>query len=94
MRAEAPERPAEVLAYPAVHDMPPPRTTATLDGQEQRQLEQDLVVARDTQKTYTTPAPEPPPAKPAVAVRKKPAVHRTPAPIPNVVPASSSRMIY
>ena len=29
--ANAPERPAEPLAYPAVHDMPPPRTTAVLD---------------------------------------------------------------
>jgi hypothetical protein len=94
MRAEAPERPAEVRAYPAVHEMPPPRTTATLDGSQQTEMEKELVKARETQKTYTTPAPQPPPPKPAVAARKKPASNPAPTPIPNVVPASSSRMIY
>ena len=95
MRAEVPERPAEAKPYPAVHEMPPPRTTVLMDGAEQQRMERELVTARDTQKTYTTAQPEAPPPPPvAAASRKKPAPQRTQAPIPNVVPASSSRTIY
>ena len=97
--AGAPERPSEVRAYPAVHDMPPPRTTATLDGSQQSEIEKELVAARERQKVAATPPPEPTAPelaspKPATTARKKPAPQRTPAPVPNVVPASSSRMIY
>ena len=41
-----PERPATPYAYPAVHDMPPPRETAVLSSEEQKKLEDDLAAAR------------------------------------------------
>ena len=47
----APARPAEQMAYPAVHDVPPPRTAAVLTDVEQHKLETDLVSARDQQQT-------------------------------------------
>ncbi len=47
--ASAPERPAEVQAYPAVHEMPPPRPVRMLDDDQQQKLEKDLKAARDRQ---------------------------------------------
>jgi hypothetical protein len=44
---EAPERPATPPPYPAVHDMPPPRAGTTLTDAEQKQLESDLIAARE-----------------------------------------------
>jgi hypothetical protein len=91
--ANAPERPAEKLAFPAVHAMPAPRTTGLLTADEQRALERDLVQARDTQRVG---AGQPPAAKPAA--QPAPAAAAKPAPAassgPRVVPASSSQMIY
>jgi hypothetical protein len=86
MRAEAPERPPEVRAYPAVHDMPPPRTTATLDGPAQQQMEKELVEARDRQKKAVDPT--------ASAPARKPAPRPAASPPPRVVPTSSSQMVY
>ena len=99
--ANTPERPVEAYAFPAVHDMPPQRTTAVLTADEQRNLERELVSARDAQKTSAKPAqPAPasapaakPAAKPAVAARAKPARQAEPAVSPPAQP-SSSRMIY
>src|SRR5512134_2229551 len=45
----APARPAEQMAYPAVHDVPPPRTAVMLTDVEQHKLETDLLAARDQQ---------------------------------------------
>ncbi|MCC6779217.1 MAG: hypothetical protein IT537_21745 [Hyphomicrobiales bacterium] len=42
----APKRPATPAAYPAVHDMPPPRASAVLTEEEQQKLENDLAAAR------------------------------------------------
>lgn len=91
----APERPAEQLAYPAVHDMPPPRTNAVLTGTEQQQVERELMAARDGQKAAAAPPAQPaaaakPAPKPVQTTRRKP----PPAPAPRLVPASSSRTIY
>jgi hypothetical protein len=47
--AGAPERPAEPVPYPAVHDMPAPRNSTPLTLTEQEQLERELVTARDGQ---------------------------------------------
>ena len=47
--ASAPARPAQQMTYPAVHDVPPPRTAATLTDVEQQKLETDLVTARNQQ---------------------------------------------
>jgi hypothetical protein len=76
-----PERPAEQLAYPAVHDMPPPRSAAVLTEVEQQKMEDDLVAARDAQQQASSGGP---------ATTKKKAVR----PAPRVVPVSSSRTIY
>lgn len=44
----APARSAEPVAYPAVHDMPPPRP-AVLDAEQQKKLEADLIAVRHRQ---------------------------------------------
>jgi len=86
----APARPAEQMAYPAVHDVPPPRTAAVLTDIEQQKLETDLASARDQQQNAAgvpqtwrkkKEAPKPEPAKTDAA---------RPAPIS----AASSRTIY
>ncbi len=45
--ADAPAAPVTPVAYPAVHNMPPARSAATLDSAQQKQLEDDLVAARN-----------------------------------------------
>jgi hypothetical protein len=42
----APPRPSTSGDYPAVHDMPPPRSTTPLSEEEQQKLEDDLIAAR------------------------------------------------
>src|SRR5262245_8888851 len=42
-----PQRPGTSRAYPAVHDMPPPRATTVLTDAETKKLESDLVAARN-----------------------------------------------
>ena len=41
-----PQRPTTASAYPAVHDMPPPRPTTVLSDAEQTKLESDFAAAR------------------------------------------------
>jgi len=41
-----PQRPTKPSAFPAVHDMPPPRGSTVLTDAEQKKLEDDLVAAR------------------------------------------------
>lgn len=79
MPAGAPERLAEPMAYPAVHAMPPPRSSTVLTEVEQQKMEDDLVAARDAQR----------PAQAAATAQKKPARQS-----PRVVPVASSRTIY
>ena len=43
----APARPATPAAYPAVHDMPPPRSDNVLTDEERKKLEADLIAARN-----------------------------------------------
>jgi hypothetical protein len=45
--ADAPAAPVTPVAYPAVHNLPPARSTSTLDRVQQKQLEDDLVAARN-----------------------------------------------
>ena len=47
----APERPETAPAYPAVHDMPPPRDGNRLSADELRDAEAELVAARNRQTT-------------------------------------------
>ena len=42
-----PQRPTGQAVYPAVHDMPPPRSNTLLTDAEQKKLEDDLVAARN-----------------------------------------------
>jgi hypothetical protein len=42
----APDRPPTPYAYPAVHEMPPPRDSRVLTSAEQQKLEDDLAAAR------------------------------------------------
>jgi hypothetical protein len=44
---DAPARPTNDAPYPAVHNMPPARATTPLSYDQQKQLEDDLVAARD-----------------------------------------------
>jgi hypothetical protein len=45
--AETPQRPAKPYVYPAVNDLPPPRTYPMLTAEEQKKLEDDLTAARE-----------------------------------------------
>jgi hypothetical protein len=92
--AGAPERPADPLAFPPVHDMPPPRTTAVLTSDEQRRIEKELVAAREGQRA--APAEEAPqaPALAPVAPSRKPVIQPRPAAKPRPAPASSAATIY
>jgi hypothetical protein len=44
-----PERSATPVAYPAVHDMPPPRNSTVLTADEQKKAEAELAAARTAQ---------------------------------------------
>jgi hypothetical protein len=44
-----PARPASQMAYPAVHDMPPPRTSAVLTPEQVKDAEAELTAVRDRQ---------------------------------------------
>jgi hypothetical protein len=81
--ADAPERPVAPPNYPAVHDMPPPRSNSTLSAEEQVKLEEDLVAVRTRQEVIAGTAP-------ATAKKRRP-----PAPAePRVIPTASSNSIY
>ncbi len=59
-----PARPATQMAYPAVHDMPPPRTQVVLTPEQVKDAEAELTAVRDRQ-------PGGPPAATAKKDRKK-----------------------
>lgn len=65
--AGAPVRPETPYAYPAVHDMPPPRGSVPMTEDEQARLEKELTNVRDRQEG------RPPPGKKAATTAKKPA---------------------
>jgi hypothetical protein len=80
--AHAPQRPAEAIAYPAVHDIPPPRTATTLTDLEQQKFEADLLAARDKQQAAAgISAPD----------RKK---NQSPVTKPPSTPPADSRATY
>lgn len=65
-----PERPAVQPAYPAVHDMPPERSTAIMTDEELKRAQAELVAARDRQAPPKPAANAPKPA--AKTTRPKP----------------------
>ena len=77
--ADAPERPPQQAAYPAVHDIPPPRNSVVLTRTEATQLESDLATARDQQQS---------------AVGMKPQAKKKKDPPAKVIPVSSRASIY
>lgn len=82
--ADTPERPEVQPAYPAVHDMPPPRPNTTLSAEEQVKLENELTAIRVRQEVITGTAPAAPKRAQAPAA----------APAPSTVPAVSTNSIY
>ena len=94
--ANAPARPAEQMAYPAVHDVPPPRTAVMLTDVEQHKLETDLVSARDQQQIAAgvplASRKKKEPAKTEARATTKPEAGEQPLP-PQFRPPSS-RTIY
>ena len=54
--ADTPARPATPYAYPAVHDMPPPRAAPIMSEDQQVTLEKNLEAARDHQEGRQKPA--------------------------------------
>src|SRR5436305_10107761 len=55
--ADAPARPKEPGAYPAVHDIPAAREQPALDPTEQSKISKELVQARDRQATVAGATP-------------------------------------
>jgi hypothetical protein len=55
-----PSRPEAAPAYPAVHDMPPPRSAAVLTEEERKKVEAELAAMRAEQarRAKTTGLPE------------------------------------
>jgi hypothetical protein len=49
MPANAPQRPEEQAAYPAVHDMPAARTTIVMTDADRQKAEAELAAARAAQ---------------------------------------------
>jgi hypothetical protein len=47
--SDAADKPKDVSAYPAVHDLPPPRDEAAMPPAEQAKVEQELIATRDRQ---------------------------------------------
>lgn len=77
----APARPIAPYDYPAVHDMPPPRSTEPMSPEDQLKMEKDLEALR-RQQAHETPGE--PTKKPAVAT--KPQVTRRQVDKPEAVP--------
>jgi hypothetical protein len=64
--ADAPARPKEVGAYPAVHDLPQDRPQTPMDEAERGKLSKELIAARDSQAAIAA-------AEAAAAAAKNPA---------------------
>jgi hypothetical protein len=79
--ADAPARPEAPLTYPAVHDMPPPRSAATLSAEEQEKLEHDLAAVKTRQEGVAGVTP---------AAKRKPTPASMPPAPPRIIPANTS----
>lgn len=98
--SDAPERPSEPTAYPAVHDIPPPRNSITLTSIEQQKLEDDLLAARDQQQSGVGMKLQPKSKKQLRRERELKSPPQQAQPLPPqqqalpLEPVSSSRSIY
>jgi hypothetical protein len=69
--SDAPARPKEAGAYPAVHDIPADREQSAMDATEQTKIAKELVAARDRQATVAAGV-NPAAAPPVPKVKQKP----------------------
>ena len=78
--ADAPAAPKTPYQYPAVHDMPPPRTDKTLSDDQQSDLLKQLENARDRQVRKSEQEREAgdDTPKPAAGTKKKPSAAKKP----------------
>jgi len=53
--SDAPARPKDPAAYPAVEDLPAPREQGAMDVAEQAKIAKELIAARDRQATVVAP---------------------------------------
>ena len=60
--ADAPARPKEVGAYPAVHDMPQDRPETAMDAAERNKVSSELIAARERQAATAAATTVPNPA--------------------------------
>lgn len=81
--SDAPGRPKEVSAYPAVHDLPAPREQDAMDPTEQAKVEKELMAARDHQADVAA-GKTPPPAGKTAPAAKSAAKSAKPAPKPKI----------
>jgi hypothetical protein len=70
---DAPKSPAMPYQYPAVHDMPPPRSTEPMSEDQQYQMEKELNAIRDRQERALVKEKDRQPATDAAKAMKKPA---------------------
>ena len=68
---DAPAQPKTPYQYPAVHDMPAPRSVKTLNDDELQKLEKDLQDARERQEKAAGTAPAAGGGKPKAAAQPK-----------------------
>ena len=78
--ADAPAAPTTSYQYPAVHDMPPPRTDKTLSDDQQSDLLKQLESARDRQMRRAGDDPETGDGTPksSTVTKKKPSAAKKP----------------
>ncbi len=69
---QTPERPTTVYAYPAVHDVPPPRASPPMTEEQQVKTEKELAAVREKQEARDGAA-----KKTAQPAKKKPATTNT-----------------
>jgi hypothetical protein len=55
--SDAPARPKEAGAYPAIHDIPADREQSALEPSEQLKIQKELIAARDRQAAGTAKSP-------------------------------------
>jgi hypothetical protein len=88
----APARPVAPYQYPAVHDMPPARTTTPMTDEEQLRLEKELGAVRDRQvakegqkgkKTEESQGPKAKTATPPAGKKTAPVTEKQPSTLPN-----------
>ena len=70
---DAPKTPAMPYQYPAVHDMPPPRSTEPMSEDKQYQLEKELNAIRDRQERALVKEKDRQSADSAAKAKKTPA---------------------